>query len=61
MQQIVVDLIVAAAALFLARWMFRNFVAKRPEQPACGNCPQCATSRTESAAPAGAATVQSKG
>jgi hypothetical protein len=43
MQQIIVDLVVAAAILFLLSWLIRSFVSKRQEKPACGSCPQCAT------------------
>lgn len=46
MQQIIADILVAGAVLFLARWLFRSFVAKRNNQPACGNCPQCAGDAT---------------
>jgi hypothetical protein len=42
MQQIVVDLIVVTAALFLARMIYRNFVVARREKsagcPGCGSC-----------------------
>ncbi len=46
MQQIIVDVIVAAAFLFVAHWLFRNFVPKRAQQASasCGSCPQCAAS-----------------
>ena len=54
MQQIIVDIVVAGAVLFLARWVFRNFISKRRETPACGNCPQCATAE-KPAAPSHAA------
>lgn len=44
MEQIIVNVIVAAAFLFLARWLFKNFASKRAENaPACGACPQCST------------------
>ena len=33
--------IVLGAALFLARWFFRNLIA-RDSKPACGSCDTCA-------------------
>ena len=43
MEQIIVDIIVAGAVLFLVRWLYRSFVSKRHEDaPACGSCSQCA-------------------
>lgn len=43
MELIIVNIIVAAALLFLARWLYRNFVSKRSDDaPTCGSCPQCA-------------------
>jgi hypothetical protein len=47
MQQIIVDVIVAAAALFIGHSLYRNFFPKRAEKVAsCGSCPQCAASDT---------------
>lgn len=43
MQDIIANIIVAAAILFLIGWMFRNFVSKKSKAPSCGSCPQCAT------------------
>ncbi len=43
MQQMIVDIVVAAAILFLASWLFRSFVAKRQTKESCGSCPQCAS------------------
>lgn len=44
MEQIIVNVIVAAAFLFLARWLFKNFASRRVEnESSCGSCPQCAT------------------
>ncbi len=53
MEQIIVNVIVAAAFLFLARWLFRNFFPKRAENaPACGSCAQCASENTHGTAAA---------
>ena len=43
MQQIIADAIVAGAVLFLLAWLYRNFVAKKSQEPACGSCGNCAT------------------
>ena len=41
MQDIIVDLIVLAAVLFLARWLYKNLIAHR-KRPTCGTCGSCA-------------------
>ena len=38
---ILVTLIVLGAALFLARWFFRNLIS-RDKKPTCGSCDTCA-------------------
>lgn len=43
MQDIIVNVIVAAAVLFLLGWVFRNFISKKTREPSCGSCPHCAT------------------
>ena len=45
MQQIIVNVIVAAAALFIAHGLYRNFFPKRAAKnsASCGSCPQCAS------------------
>lgn len=48
MQQIIVDVIVAAAALFIGHSLFRNFFPKRAAKASqsCGSCPQCTASES---------------
>ena len=47
MDTILVYVIVLAAALFLARWFFRNLISA-DKKPACGSCDTCApTENTE--------------
>ena len=41
MDSILVNLIVLAAALFLARWFYRNLIS-RNKKPACDSCDSCA-------------------
>ena len=41
MDTILVYVIVLGAALFLARWFFRNLISRNKE-PACGSCDTCA-------------------
>ena len=47
MDTVLVYVIVLAAALFLARWFFRNLISA-DKKPACGSCDTCApTENTE--------------
>ncbi len=41
MEDILVHLIVAAAVLFMVRWVYRNFAAGK-KQPGCSSCERCA-------------------
>ncbi len=41
MDTLLVYAIVLGAALFLARWFFRNLIS-RDKKPACGSCDTCA-------------------
>ena len=56
MDTILVTLIVLGAALFLARWFFRNLIS-RNKKPACGSCDTCAP--TENTEPDKTATTSS--
>jgi len=48
MQDIIVNIVVAAAILFLIAWAFRNFVSKKTKQPECGSCcPECAEKKAQ--------------
>ncbi len=53
MEQIIVNLIVAAAFLFLARWLYKSFASNRGanEAPSCGSCPQCTSTPDAAVAP----------
>ena len=57
MEQVIVNVIVAAAFLFLAHWLYRNIFPKRAEQASasCGSCPQCAADADDKHATAAAA------
>lgn len=50
MEDILVHLIVAAAVLFMARWVYRNFRAGK-SQPGCNSCERCAPEPEEQHAP----------
>jgi hypothetical protein len=42
MQQMIVNVIVAAAFLFLARWLFKSFASRRgAEAQTCNGCGTC--------------------
>lgn len=51
MQQIIVDLVVVAAVLFLARGIYRSITSsRRAKTPACGGCGTCEAARNDSVA-----------
>ena len=47
LQQIIVDLAVLAAALFLARGMYRSVISsRRAKAPTCSGCGSCEAAKT---------------
>ena len=55
MEDLAIYVIVAAAALFMLRWLVSNFSIKAENKASCGGCPSCEAedSSTASASSAG--------
>lgn len=45
MEELLVNVIVATAFLFLIRWCTVNFRSKPEDETSCGSCPSCETNR----------------
>ncbi len=41
MEDAIIYLIVAAAFVYLARWLFTSMVVKKKSETSCGTCPSC--------------------
>lgn len=52
MEDLIIYLIVAGAFLYLARWLFKNFVHSKPAETSCSSCDSCETSADVPAHPA---------
>jgi len=58
MEDLAIYFIVAAAGLYLLRWLVSNFSAKPDDDVSCGACPSCETEATPHATPASAKPAQ---
>lgn len=56
METILTNLVVLAAALFLARWFYRNLISRKKSAP-CDSCESCETTEDDKSTPASARRV----
>ena len=47
MEEIIINIIVASAVLFMIRWFATNFTSKPDDDKQCGSCPSCENSASE--------------